>query len=84
MMPKQLVLDPKVLKQNYKNNITRYYHIDKSLTLLEATTLALKVLKAVMEEKISASNIQVATITKEKGYKILAETDLVDLVAALP
>jgi 20S proteasome subunit alpha 5 len=52
--------------------------------LLEATTLALKVLKAVMEEKISASNIQVATITKEKGYQILMESDLVDLVAALP
>jgi 20S proteasome subunit alpha 5 len=51
--------------------------------LVDATSLALKVLKAVMEEKISASNIQVATITKEKGYHLLKESELVDMVAAL-
>jgi 20S proteasome subunit alpha 5 len=58
-------------------------YLMKSLTLQEATSLALKVLKAVMEEKISASNVQVATVTKETGYKLLPESSLVDLVAAL-
>jgi 20S proteasome subunit alpha 5 len=36
-----------------------------------------------MEEKISSSNVQVATITKESGYKLLPASALVDLVAAL-
>jgi 20S proteasome subunit alpha 5 len=53
------------------------------LTLQEAISLALKVLKAVMEEKLSSSNIQVATVTPEKGYKIVSEEDLAPLVAAL-
>ncbi|KAJ1340131.1 hypothetical protein BSLG_005268 [Batrachochytrium salamandrivorans] len=41
------------------------------------------VLKQVMEEKISASNVQVATVTTANGYKLLAEADLVDVVANL-
>ncbi|KAI8895553.1 nucleophile aminohydrolase [Globomyces pollinis-pini] len=55
----------------------------KSLTKDEAIVLSLKVLKAVMEEKISASNVQVATITKEDGYKLLPDSALVNLVAGL-
>ncbi|KAH6560021.1 hypothetical protein BASA50_006600 [Batrachochytrium salamandrivorans] len=55
----------------------------KSLTLNEAVGLSLKVLKQVMEEKISASNVQVATVTTANGYKLLAEADLVDVVANL-
>jgi 20S proteasome subunit alpha 5 len=38
------------------------------MTLKEAQILALKVLKQVMEEKISAVNIQLATITKDAGF----------------
>jgi 20S proteasome subunit alpha 5 len=53
------------------------------LTLKEAISLSLKVLKAVIEEKINAGNVQVATITKEEGYKLLPEESLVDLIAAL-
>ena len=45
--------------------------------------MALKVLKSVMEEKLSASNIQVATVTPEKGYVIVTEDELKPLVAAL-
>lgn len=37
-----------------------------------------------MEEKISASNVQVATVTADAGYKLIPEADLVGLVAALP
>ena len=59
-------------------------HFHKSLTLEEAISLSLKVLKQVMEEKISASNVQVACITSEEGYHLLAEKDLVSVVANLP
>lgn len=57
------------------------YH--KTLDLNEATALALKVLKSVMEEKISSSNVQVATVTSEFGYKILKEEELVPIVSNL-
>lgn len=40
------------------------------MTLKEAQLLALKVLKQVMEEKISAVNIQLAIITKESGFTL--------------
>ena len=61
----------------------KVFAVNQSLTLNEAISLSLKVLKAVMEEKISASNIQVCTVTKESGYKLIPEAQLVDLVAAL-
>lgn len=44
------------------------YHT--SLTLPEAEQLALKVLKQVMEEKLDAKNVQLASVTKEGGFKI--------------
>lgn len=56
----------------------------KSLSLQEAIALSLKVLKQVMEEKISASNVQVATVTVDQGYKLVPEASLVDVVAQLP
>lgn len=55
----------------------------KSLTLTEATSLSLKVLKAVMEEKISSTNVQVAQVTAEDGYKLLSEAKLAELIAGL-
>jgi 20S proteasome subunit alpha 5 len=36
-----------------------------------------------MEEKISATNIQVATVTADKGYQLMKESELVELIAAL-
>jgi len=65
-----------------QTELQEQYH--KSLTLQEATSLALKVLKAVMEEKISATNVQVASITAADGYKLIPEADLATLIAALP
>nr|KAJ3421241.1 Phosphatidylinositol (PI) 3-kinase [Polyrhizophydium stewartii] len=55
----------------------------RSLTLDEAISLSLKVLKQVMEEKISASNVQVATVTPEHGFRIIPEAELVNVVANL-
>ncbi len=57
------------------------YH--KSITLQESLTLAVKVLKQVMEEKLSASNIQVATVTKADGFKILSEETVAEAISRL-
>ncbi len=55
------------------------YH--SNLTLDEAKTLALKVLKQVMEEKLSAGNVQMALVTKEAGYHLLSEDEVKVLMA---
>lgn len=47
-----------------------------SLTLSEAGTLALKVVKQVMEEKLTSSNVQAAIVTKEKGFHVLTDSEL--------
>ena len=38
------------------------------MTLAEALKLALSVLKQVMEEKVSGTNVEVAAVTPEKGF----------------
>ncbi|CAI2170777.1 12781_t:CDS:2 [Funneliformis geosporum] len=50
------------------------YH--KSLTLVDAETLSLKVLKQVMEEKLNKTNIELASITSEHGFRIYSEDEL--------
>jgi len=58
---------------------------NKSLTLEEAETLAMKVLKQVMEEKISPTNIELA-ITKAADAKLhmFAPDELQTEIDALP
>ncbi|KAH8119749.1 proteasome subunit alpha type 5 [Phellopilus nigrolimitatus] len=48
----------------------------KQMTLVEAQTLTLKTLKQVMEEKLDQHNVQLAQVTKEKGFEILDEVAL--------
>lgn len=36
----------------------------------------MKILKQVMEEKLSSTNVEVATITKEKGYHMWTKEEL--------
>jgi len=50
------------------------YH--KSLTLQEAETLSLKVLKQVMEEKLNSTNVELASVTPEHGFRIYSEKEL--------
>ncbi|OZJ06204.1 putative proteasome subunit alpha type-5 [Bifiguratus adelaidae] len=50
------------------------YH--KSLTLEEAETLSLKVLKQVMEEKLNNKNVELAAVTPEKGFVVYTEEEL--------
>jgi 20S proteasome subunit alpha 5 len=57
--------------------------IIKNLALKDAETLALKVLKHVMEEKLSSTNIQVASVTTAKGFRIYSEQELQQVISSL-
>lgn len=57
------------------------YH--RSLTLAEAETLVLKTLKQVMEEKLDEKNVQLASVTKEKGFQIYSDEDMGRVVSTL-
>lgn len=43
----------------------------QNMTLEDAYSLALKVLKQVMEEKLDETNVQLAQVTAEKGFEII-------------
>ena len=55
----------------------------KSLTLEEAEVLALKTLKQVMEEKLDSKNVQLASVTKEKGFRIYTDEEMEGVVGRL-
>jgi 20S proteasome subunit alpha 5 len=55
----------------------------KSITLPEAEVLALKTLKQVMEEKLDAKNVQLASVTKEKGFRIYTDEEMASVVGRL-
>ncbi|ODV87321.1 hypothetical protein CANARDRAFT_21285 [[Candida] arabinofermentans NRRL YB-2248] len=57
------------------------YH--KSLTLQDAELLALKVLKQVMEEKLDSSNAQLASVTKENGFRVYDDDEIAKVIATL-
>lgn len=50
------------------------YH--KSMKLAEATKCVLTILKQVMEEKLSATNVEVATITPVAGYHMFSKDEV--------
>jgi len=51
-------------------------HYNKSMTLKEATKLALSTLKQVMEDKINATNVEVAVIkTSDRKFSILTKEE---------
>ncbi|ORZ36259.1 nucleophile aminohydrolase [Catenaria anguillulae PL171] len=59
------------------------YH--KVHDLIEAETLALKILKQVMEEKLNAINVEVCSVTPEGGFRIYKEGEvkaIIDRLAA--
>jgi len=57
------------------------YH--KQMTLKEAQSLTLKVLKDVMEEKLDKHNVQLAQVTSEGGFEILSEEKLQAIIDAM-
>jgi len=54
------------------------------MTLQEACVEALKILKQVMEEKLSSTNIEMATIDPKDKFKMLGKDELEKLIQALP
>lgn len=56
----------------------------KSLTLAEAETLVLKTLKQVMEEKLDSKNTQLASVTKDKGFRVYTDEEMAKIVERLP
>jgi 20S proteasome subunit alpha 5 len=44
----------------------------------------LKTLKQVMEEKLDSKNVQLASVTKEKGFRIYADEEMAAVVERLP
>ncbi|KAL8795323.1 MAG: hypothetical protein Q9195_002193 [Heterodermia aff. obscurata] len=65
-----------------QDGLQKEYH--KSLTLAEAETLVLKTLKQVMEEKLDSNNVQLASVTREKGFRIYSDEEMSDIVSRLP
>lgn len=53
------------------------------MTLQEAEVLACEILKQVMEEKISNVNIEIASVTKEKGYHMYGPEEISELIVRL-
>ncbi|KAG1148337.1 hypothetical protein G6F37_004037 [Rhizopus arrhizus] len=64
-----------------QTELQKEYH--KSMTLKEAETLALSVLKSVMEEKLNKTNVQIAAITPESNFKIYSEEELQTVIERL-
>ncbi|CAL4078357.1 unnamed protein product, partial [Meganyctiphanes norvegica] len=64
-----------------QQSLQESYH--KSMTLQEALKLALTVLKQVMEEKVSGSNVEVAAVTKEKGFHRYPQDQVETIITSL-
>lgn len=46
--------------------------------------LILKTLKQVMEEKLDSKNVQLASVTKDKGFRIYTDEEMAQVVGRLP
>lgn len=55
----------------------------KDMSIDEAQLLAIKILRQVMEDKIDATNAQVAVVTAEDGFKIYSEPELATLLSRI-
>lgn len=53
------------------------------MTLQEALKIALTVLKQVMEEKVSGSNVEVAAVTPEKGFYRFPQNEVEAIITDL-
>jgi 20S proteasome subunit alpha 5 len=67
----------------YMNMVTNVFN-PQSLTIEEAETLVLKTLKQVMEEKLDSKNVQLASVTKERGFRIYTDAEMAAVVERLP
>ncbi|KAL0076906.1 nucleophile aminohydrolase [Phycomyces blakesleeanus] len=66
-----------------QTELQKEYHM--SMTLQEAETLSLTVLKSVMEEKLNKANVQLASVTPGRHFRVYGEEELqavIDRLAA--
>ncbi|GIY85060.1 proteasome subunit alpha type-5 [Caerostris darwini] len=56
---------------------------DKRMTLKEALNVALTILKQVMEERLNSSNVEVATVTKDKGYHMFTKEEVEEVIKGI-
>lgn len=64
-----------------QSNLSESY--SEEMTLEEAEELALATLKQVMEEKISTENVELARVTKEKGFHIATVEEVGEVLVRL-
>jgi len=64
-----------------QQSLQEEYH--KSMTLAEALKEALKVLKQVMEEKVSGTNVEVSAVTSDKGFFRYPQSEVEAVINAL-
>jgi len=64
-----------------QQSLQETYH--KGMTLKEAIKSAMTILKQVMEEKLNDTNVQVATVTKDEGFKLLVGQKLQNYIQDL-
>lgn len=61
------------------NNLKESY--SETMTLAEAETLAIASLKQHMEEKLTKSNVELAVVTREKGFHVCTAEELEAVIA---
>jgi len=64
-----------------QSSLGEIYH--KDISLKDATKHALTILKQVMEEKLTANNVELATVTEADGFKVLKEDEVKVAVEAI-
>ena len=64
-----------------QQSLQEVYH--KGMTLKESIKSAMTILKQVMEEKLNDTNVQVATVTKDQGFKLLSGQELQNYIQDL-
>ncbi|XP_038061402.1 proteasome subunit alpha type-5-like [Patiria miniata] len=64
-----------------QSQLQETYH--KSMTLKEACKEALVILKQVMEEKLSSTNVEMATVTREKKFVMFTKEEIEAIVAEM-
>ena len=74
----------KYVASNFSHVTSRFTNKHRrSLTLKEAETLTLRTLKQVMEEKLDPKNVQLSSITKDKGFRIYTDEEMKECVGQL-
>lgn len=64
-----------------QQSLQEVYH--RSMTLEEATTAALTILKQVMEEKLNSSNVEVMSMTPKDLFHMFTKEQVEEVIAKL-